>query len=319
MNQPGVICLYGPTAAGKTGLAIELCRQLPCDIISVDSALIYRGMDIGTAKPTAAELAQAPHRLIDICDPAESYSAAQFARDARSHIDGIIEKGRIPLLVGGTMLYFKALLEGMSQLPEADPAIRQQLQALLEEQGSDYLHSQLQLVDPVSAARIHPNDPQRLIRALEVWRSSGHSLTELSQQRRGALPYPVWQLAVAPPDRAILHERIALRFQQMMEQGLLDEVKALRARPDLHLDLPALRCVGYRQVWQYLDGEFDYAEMIDRGIFATRQLAKRQLTWLRKWPGVHWLNSEAGDLVEQALAYCHTPPTQFADLADLKS
>ncbi|MDX1706722.1 tRNA (adenosine(37)-N6)-dimethylallyltransferase MiaA [Pseudidiomarina sp.] len=319
MNQPGVICLYGPTAAGKTGLAIELCQRLPCDIISVDSALIYRGMDIGTAKPTAEELARAPHRLIDICDPAESYSAAQFAKDARSHIEAIIEKGRIPLLVGGTMLYFKALLEGMSELPEADPTIRQQLQSLLDEQGSRYLHSQLQLIDPPSAARIHPNDPQRLIRALEVWRSSGHSLTELSQQRRGALPYPIWQLAVAPPDRSVLHQRIALRFQLMLEQGLLDEVKALRERPDLHLDLPALRCVGYRQVWQYLDGEFSYEEMLDRGVFATRQLAKRQLTWLRKWPGIHWLNTQSDDLPGQALAYLQKPPQHFADRTDLKS
>lgn len=311
MSQPHVICLYGPTAAGKTGLAIALTQHLPCDIISVDSALIYRGMDIGTAKPNAAELAQAPHRLIDICDPAESYSAAQFAADARREIDDIIARGRIPLLVGGTMLYFKALLEGMSQLPQADAVIRATLNQELEQRGGQALHDELATIDATSAARIHPNDPQRLIRALEVYRITGMTLTELTAERHGALPYPIIQLAVAPSDRAVLHERIALRFRQMIEQGFLDEVEKLRRRSDLHLDLPALRCVGYRQAWQYLDGEFSYDEMIDRGIFATRQLAKRQLTWLRKWPSVHWLDTEADDLVEQALAYCKQSPQLF--------
>ncbi|WP_417659399.1 tRNA (adenosine(37)-N6)-dimethylallyltransferase MiaA [Pseudidiomarina sp.] len=312
MNEPFVICLYGPTAAGKTGLAIALTQQLPCDIISVDSALIYRGMDIGTAKPTAEELAQAPHRLIDICDPAESYSAAQFAADARREIDAIIAQGRIPLLVGGTMLYFKALLEGMSQLPEADEGIRQQLGRELEQGGSAKLHSELAAIDPVSAARIHPNDPQRLMRALEVYRISGQTLTDLTAARHGALPYPLIQIAVAPRDRATLHQRIELRFRQMVEQGLLIEVEQLRQRSDLHVDLPAIRCVGYRQAWQYLDGDYDYEEFIDRGIFATRQLAKRQLTWLRKWPGVQWLESESPNLLEQAIELCAQQPQLFA-------
>lgn len=311
MSEPFVICLYGPTAAGKTGLAMALAEQLPCDIISVDSALIYRGMDIGTAKPTAAELAQAPHRLIDICDPAESYSAAQFAADARAAIDDIIAQGRIPLLVGGTMLYFKALLEGMSYLPEADPQLREQLQQRLQEEGSAALHRELQQCDPDSAQRIHPNDPQRILRALEVFALTGLPLTVLTEERHGALPYPLVQIAVAPPDRAVLHERIEQRFRQMLDQGLIAEVSQLRLRSDLHLDLPSMRCVGYRQVWQYLDGELSYEEMVDRGIFATRQLAKRQLTWLRKWPNVHWLDSDAADLVEQALSYCRQPAQIF--------
>ena len=311
MSQPYVICLYGPTAAGKTGLAIELSQQLGADIISVDSALIYRGMDIGTAKPTAAELARAPHRLIDICDPAERYSAAQFALDARREIESILAAGRIPLLVGGTMMYFKTLLEGMSKLPEADPAVREKLTQRLNDEGSEALHAELSRIDPTSAARIHPNDPQRLIRALEVYEISGRSLTELSQTRSGALPYPAVQIAVAPLDRKVLHERIALRFRQMLEQGFLDEVKALRARGDLHLDLPALRSVGYRQAWQYLDGDIDYETMVDKGIFATRQLAKRQLTWLRKWHDVRWFDSLAPDLVEQVLGYCREAQQNF--------
>ncbi|WP_417657011.1 tRNA (adenosine(37)-N6)-dimethylallyltransferase MiaA [Pseudidiomarina aestuarii] len=309
--KPHVICLYGPTAAGKTGLAIELTKRLPCDIISVDSALIYRGMDIGTAKPTAAELAQAPHRLIDICDPAQAYSAAEFARDAKREIDAIISAGRIPLLVGGTMLYFKALLEGMSKLPSSNPQLRAALQQRLEQEGATVLHQELQDIDPVSAERIHPHDPQRLLRALEVYQSTGQSLTALTQERHGALTYPVLQLAVAPRERSTLHQRIEQRFRIMVEQGLIAEVEQLRLRSDLHLDLPALRCVGYRQVWQYLDGDFGWDEMIDRGIFATRQLAKRQLTWLRKWPNVQWFDSEADDLIEQAFAYCQTEPHSF--------
>ena len=309
-----VICLYGPTAAGKTALAIALAEQLPAELISVDSALIYRGMDIGTAKPSAAELARAPHRLIDICDPGESYSAAQFALHARQHIDDIIAAGRTPLLVGGTMLYFKALLEGMSTLPVADPAIRAELQQQLSQQGSAALHQQLALVDPVSAARIHPNDPQRISRALEVFRCSGQSLTALSQQRHGALPYPVLQLAVAPQQRAYLHQRIELRFRQMVSAGLQAEVEKLRARGDLHKDLPAIRSVGYRQMWEYLDGDYSYDEMINRGIFASRQLAKRQLTWLRKWPGVHWLDSLAVDVEQQALQLCQQPGQLFTTL-----
>lgn len=311
MSEPYVICLYGPTAAGKTGLAIALSQTLNADIVSVDSALIYRGMDIGTAKPTAAELAQAPHRLIDICDPSERYSAAQFAQDARREIDAIIAGGRVPLLVGGTMMYFKVLLEGMSELPEANEEVRAELMAELERDGNEALHAALAAVDPESAARIHPNDPQRLIRALEVYRLSGQTLTALTAHRAGALPYPALQLAVAPQERSVLHARIALRFRQMLEQGFIEEVEALQARGDLHLDLPSLRCVGYRQVWHYLEGIDDYPTMVDKGIFATRQLAKRQLTWLRKWPGVKWFDSLAPDLLEQVLAYCKQPTENF--------
>ncbi|RUO78616.1 tRNA (adenosine(37)-N6)-dimethylallyltransferase MiaA [Pseudidiomarina taiwanensis] len=307
----GVICLYGPTAAGKTGLAIELVESGQCEIISVDSALIYRGMDIGTAKPTAAELARAPHRLIDIVDPSQSYSAAEFAKDAKQAIKEIQQAGKTPLLVGGTMLYFKALLEGFSDLPETDPELREQLQQRLQNEGSVALHGELKNVDPVSAARIHPNDPQRITRALQVYLQTGKTLTELTQTRVGALSQPIWQIAVAPTDRAILHERIALRFTQMLEAGLLEEVAALRARGDLHLDLPSMRCVGYRQVWQYLDGSISYAEMVEQGIAATRQLAKRQLTWLRKWPGVNWLDAEQDNLLQAACDILQQPPQRF--------
>lgn len=307
----GVICLYGPTAAGKTGLAIELVERGQCEIISVDSALIYRGMDIGTAKPTAAELARAPHRLIDIVDPSQSYSAAEFAKDAKQAIKEIQQAGKTPLLVGGTMLYFKALLEGFSDLPETDPELRERLQQRLQNEGSVALHGELKSIDPVSAARIHPNDPQRITRALQVYLQTGKTLTELTQTRVGALSQPIWQIAVAPTDRAILHERIALRFTQMLEAGLLEEVAALRARGDLHLDLPSMRCVGYRQVWQYLDGSISYAEMVEQGIAATRQLAKRQLTWLRKWPGVNWLDAEQDNLLQAACDILQQPPQKF--------
>lgn len=318
--QAQVICLYGPTAAGKTALAIYLAQQLQADIISVDSALIYRGMDIGTAKPSAAELAQAPHRLIDICDPSESYSAAQFATDARQHIEQILSQGRRALLVGGTMLYFKALLEGMSQLPAADPALREVLQQQLHREGSAALHARLQQLDPPAAKRIHPNDPQRLLRALEVCLVSGQTMTALIAQRHGALPYPIVQLALAPQQRSILHQRIELRFRQMVEQGLLDEVRQLRARGDLHKDLPAIRCVGYRQAWEYLDGDYGsgeaaYQELLQRGVFATRQLAKRQLTWLRGWPGVQWLDSESPQLQAQALQALQAPAQLFTELS----
>lgn len=297
-----VICLYGPTAAGKTALAIEMVEALNCDIISVDSAMIYRGMDIGTAKPSAAELARAPHQLIDICDPVESYSAAQFAADAKQAIDASLAAGRTPLLVGGTMLYFKALLEGFSALPESDAAVRSSLQAELEASGTVELHQQLADIDPVSAGRIHPNDPQRILRALEVHRLTGNTMTELSQERHGALAHNVLQLAVAPASRAVLHDRIAQRFRSMLEQGFVDEVRALKARGDLHLDLPSMRSVGYRQAWQYLDGELTEAELVERGVIATRQLAKRQLTWLRGWTGVQWLDVEQGDMLAQVKA-----------------
>lgn len=283
----------GPTASGKTALAIEMAQKHNCEIISVDSALIYKQMDIGSAKPNAAELALAPHKLIDILDPKESYSAADFRRDALREIDAIIARGKTPLLVGGTMMYFKALLEGLSPLPSADEAIRQQIQTRADTEGWEALHQCLCDLDPVAGARIHPNDPQRLSRALEVYYISGKTMTELTQTKSAPLAYDVVQFAIAPLDRKVLHELIAKRFTIMLEQGFIDEVKTLMARGDLHLDLPSMRCVGYRQCWQYLDGEFDYSTMVEKATAATRQLAKRQLTWLRGWPDVHWLESGA--------------------------
>lgn len=291
-SLPPAIFIMGPTASGKTALAMSLRQRFPVELISVDSALIYRGMDIGTAKPTAEELAQAPHRLIDIRDPAESYSAADFRADALREMAAITAEGKIPLLVGGTMLYFKALLEGLSPLPAADPEVRAQIEKQSQELGWEALHRQLQQVDPVSAARIHPNDPQRLSRALEVFLISGKTLTELTKISGETLPYNVQQFAIAPATREQLHQRIALRFEQMMAAGFEAEAKALFERGDLHTDLPSVRCVGYRQMWSYLEGEIDYDEMVYRGICATRQLAKRQMTWLRGWESVHWLDSD---------------------------
>ncbi|EEQ10425.1 tRNA delta(2)-isopentenylpyrophosphate transferase [Yersinia mollaretii ATCC 43969] len=282
----------GPTASGKTALSIALRQRLPVELISVDSALIYRGMDIGTAKPSAEELALAPHRLIDIRDPAESYSAADFRKDALKEMADITAAGRIPLLVGGTMLYFKALLDGLSPLPSADPQVRQRIEEQAAEQGWEALHQQLADIDPVSAARIHPNDPQRLSRALEVFFISGKTLTELTKISGETLPYRVHQFAIAPVSRELLHQRIELRFHQMLAAGFEAEARALFDRGDLHTDLPAIRCVGYRQMWSYLSGEIDYNEMVYRGVCATRQLAKRQMTWLRGWSSVQWLDSD---------------------------
>ncbi|BBU99256.1 MULTISPECIES: tRNA (adenosine(37)-N6)-dimethylallyltransferase MiaA [Providencia] len=291
-KKPDAIFLMGPTASGKTALAIELRKHLPVEIISVDSALIYRGMDIGTAKPTTEELSQAPHRLIDILDPSLPYSAADFRRDALNAMAEITSQGKIPLLVGGTMLYFKALLEGLSPLPSADQAVRTEIEHIAKEQGWGEIHRRLTEVDPVAAARIHPNDPQRLSRALEVYLISGQTLTEMIQTAGEELPYNVFQFAIAPQDRKILHERIEQRFHLMIDAGFEEEVRKLHQRNDLHVDLPSIRCVGYRQMWSYLDGEIGHDEMIYRGICATRQLAKRQITWLRSWENVHWLDSE---------------------------
>jgi tRNA dimethylallyltransferase len=308
-SLPPAIFLMGPTAAGKTDLAVALAQRLPCELISVDSALIYRGMDIGTAKPDAQLLAEFPHHLVDIRDPLESYSAAEFCADALQAMAQISAAGRIPLLVGGTMLYFKALLEGLAEMPAADAVLRAELEAWAAAEGYAALHEELRRVDPQSAQRIHPNDPQRLVRALEVYRLSGLTMSEhrLRQQARGnqgLLPYTVAQLAIAPAQRQILHERIALRFELMLEQGLISEVEALRARGDLHLGLPSMRAVGYRQVWEYLDGNIERHSMVERGVAATRQLAKRQFTWLRGWQTpLHWLDSQAEDNVERALKY----------------
>ncbi|MDY6840592.1 MAG: tRNA (adenosine(37)-N6)-dimethylallyltransferase MiaA [Pseudomonadota bacterium] len=320
----------GPTASGKTDLAMALCDHLPCEIISVDSAMIYRGMDIGTAKPAAAELARVPHRLIDIRDPSETYSAADFRRDALAAMAEITAAGRVPLLVGGTMMYFKALLHGMSGLPSASPAVRRALEQEAEERGWEALYGELQSRDPVAAERIHPNNRQRLMRALEVlrltgkpisgfWRAesvSGEQSTAAAQDagiedytyftrwqadETSLLPYTVVQLAMVPPERRVLHERIRLRFLKMLDAGFLDEVRALMLREDLHPDLPSMRCVGYRQAWGYLSGEDDCQTFVSKGVAATRQLAKRQLTWLRKWPDVGWLDSDDKFIVGAAL------------------
>ena len=311
---PPAIFLMGPTASGKTDLAMELCKVLPCELISVDSALVYRGMDIGTAKPSKEQLAEFPHRLVDILDPAQSYSAADFRTDALAAMAEITARGKIPLLVGGTMLYFKALLDGLADMPAADAGIRAELEAQAAAHGWQALHDQLAVVDPVSAARIHPNDPQRLIRALEVYRVSGLSMTAHREQQtaqttdaaasgRPQLPYTVANLAIAPADRKVLHDRIATRFSNMLDQGFLDEVLALRSRGDLHPGLPSIRAVGYRQVWDHLDAKLTFAEMQERGIIATRQLAKRQFTWLRSWQDLHWLDSLACDNLPRALKY----------------
>ncbi|OBX09219.1 tRNA dimethylallyltransferase [Gallibacterium salpingitidis] len=291
-TKPLALFLMGPTASGKTGLAIQLSKEIPCEIISVDSALIYRGMDIGTAKPTAEELAETPHRLIDIKDPAESYSAADFRLDALQAMQEISAKGKIPLLVGGTMLYYKALLEGLSPLPQANPIIRAEIENKAQQLGWQALHQELAQVDPQAALRIHPNDPQRINRALEVYYLTGKSLTELTEQKGEPLPYQLLQFAIAPQDRSVLHQRIEIRFHQMLAQGFQQEVEKLYQRNDLHLDLPSIRCVGYRQMWEFLQGKYDYDEMVYRSICATRQLAKRQITWLRGWNSpIIWLDS----------------------------
>jgi tRNA dimethylallyltransferase len=293
-NFPTVLFLMGPTASGKTDLAIRLATECDCEIISVDSALIYKQMDIGTAKPTPDELKQAPHALVDIIDPLEAYSAGDFRDDAIRLMHEIVARGKIPLLVGGTMLYYKALVDGLSPLPSANPAIRAEIEAQAEEFGWSFLHQQLTEIDPVSAKRIHVNDPQRLSRAIEVYRISGKNLTELTQTKSEPLPFNFKQFAIAPTEKKVLHERIERRFQLMLAAGFEQEVERLRDRGDLHLDLPSMRCVGYRQMWEYLDGKMDHEEMVFRGVVATRQLAKRQMTWLRGWKSeITWL--ESGD------------------------
>ena len=276
------ILLMGPTASGKTGIAISLCKRFPCDIISVDSALVYRGMDIGTAKPDAATLARTPHRLVDIRDPEESYSAGDFVRDARTAMQEILSAGRIPLLVGGTMMYFRALTEGIADLPPADPAIRAEIDGLASESGWPAVHAELERVDPLAAARINPNDSQRLQRALEVYRISGKPLSDW-QGEAGEVPGDVsfLKIGLSIEPRSLLHERIARRLDSMIDHGFVEELEALRQRPGLRQDSPAMRSVGYRQFWPLLDGDYDVREARNRALYATRQLAKRQLTWLR--------------------------------------
>jgi tRNA dimethylallyltransferase len=301
-SQPPVICLMGPTASGKTALAMALQEALPCDIVSVDSALIYRDMNIGTAKPTTTQLTQYPHRLIDLRDASESYSAADFCHDALAEIAEIRSNNRIPLLVGGTMMYFKSLIEGISPLPTANIDIRKNIESEALAQSWQSMHDKLAEIDSVSAERIHPNDPQRITRALEVYRLTGNTLTQLTQIKGAKLTGTVLQLAIAPQERSTLHERIAQRYQQMIALGFEQEVIKLKLRDDLHQNLPAIRCVGYRQMWQYLDGKFDHDEMIFRGVCATRQLAKRQLTWLRNWPQLHWLTTDDKTNLAQVLS-----------------
>jgi len=301
-SYPPAIFLMGPTASGKTALAVSLVERFPLEIISVDSALVYRGMDIGTAKPDAATLARAPHQLLDIRDPTEAYSAAAFCDDARRLMADIVARGRVPLLVGGTMLYFRALLKGLDDLPRADAALRHKLGAEAAARGWPALHAELAQVDPVTAARLAPNDSQRIGRALEIFWLTGVPMAALLDKAQPVLPYCVLQLALIPSDRAVLHQRIAARFDAMLAEGLIDEVKSLRQTYALSPDLPAMRAVGYRQAWAYLDGDIDLNVLREQGIAATRQLAKRQLTWLRSWPNAVVLDCLADDLESQATA-----------------
>lgn len=302
-TKPLAVAIMGPTASGKTAMALEIARRIPSEILSVDSALVYRGMDIGTAKPSAAELAAAPHHLIDIVDPLDAYSAAQFCKDALRLSAEIHARGKLPLLVGGTMMYFKALMDGLDDLPAADPALRVQLEREAAETGTPAMHARLAQLDPATAERLKPNDAQRIQRALEIIALTGQPMSELLALRpKTELPFTLLPLALEPSDRSVLHLRIAARFDAMLHgdpgHNLLDEVTTLRARGDLHLGLPSMRCVGYRQAWEYLDGQYDLPTLREKGIIATRQLAKRQLTWLRAMPqriALDCLNPNATD------------------------
>ena len=303
-RYPPAILLMGPTASGKTGVAVELTRALPCEIISVDSAQIYRHMDIGTAKPDAATLAQAPHHLINVVEPDESYSAARFRDDAQALMREITERGNIPLLVGGTMLYFKTLLEGLSELPEADPAIRMVIDTMAEEAGWPALHRKLATVDPATAQRLQPNDAQRIQRALEVYYLTNRPMSDLLKKPKYIyFPYAPVKVALLPSDRAQLHARIAARFEEMLELGLINELRELRTNYALDPSLPAMRCVGYRETWDYLDGKLSLTRLREQGIAATRQLAKRQLTWLRSMKDVTEFDCLATDATVQVLTH----------------
>jgi tRNA dimethylallyltransferase len=298
-----VLFLMGPTASGKTDLALNLFDYMDVEIISVDSALIYREMDIGTAKPDRATLAKYPHALVDILDPTEVYSASDFAEDARHLIDQAHAQGKLPVLVGGTILYFKALAEGLAKLPEANAEIRSEIEAQAEQEGWPSVHARLAQLDPASGERLGPNDQQRIQRALEVFLMTGRSIDSHWQEQQALeLPWNVIPIALMPEDRAQLHQRIELRFNQMLEQGFEAEVIKLRERGDLNLNLPSMRCVGYRQMWQYLDGELDWQEMHHKGLVATRQLAKRQMTWLRSWQGAEVIDPLSGNLFKKTLA-----------------
>jgi tRNA dimethylallyltransferase len=308
---PPAIFLMGPTAAGKTELAMALSNALPVELISVDSALVYKGMDIGTAKPSADELQRYPHHLIDILDPTEPYSAGQFREDALALMADITSRGKIPLLVGGTMLYFNALQRGLADLPSADPIIRAQLDKDIEQYGLAEMHKRLAQIDPVSAARIHVNDPQRLQRALEVFEITGKTITELTQKQVDNLPYTVLKVIITPFDRAVLHQRIEVRYRNMIERGFLDEVRGLYQREDCHAQLPAIRSVGYRQAWAYLDGDYDIDTFIYKAIVATRQMAKRQLTWLRSQDDGVWFDSSTGLPIDAVKAYLTEELSRF--------
>jgi len=301
---PPAILLIGPTASGKTAVALEIAAHFPVEIISVDSAQVYRGMDLGTAKPTAAERAVAPHHLIDIIDPSQSYSAAQFRSDAARLMREIIGRGRIPLLVGGTMLYFKALREGLSDLPQADAAVRAAIEAEAKEKGWSALHVELAQVDAPTARRLDPNDAQRIQRALEVFRITGKPMSALQGARvADSLPFRFIPVALIPSDRAVLHKRIEQRFEAMLAAGLVEELVALRAKYALDPRMPSMRCVGYRQAWEHLEGAYDRATLRDRGIYATRQLAKRQLTWLRAMPEPKIFDCLAPDVRMQVIGH----------------
>lgn len=297
-KQKPVFCLMGPTAAGKTKLAIKLTKIFPFDIISVDSGMVYRDMDIGTAKPTLSELKKAPHRLINICDPSESYSAGKFRQDALAEIENIFAQGKIPLLVGGTMLYFRVLQQGISVLPRANKEIRAKIAEQNKKMGLAYLYKKLQKIDPQTAAIINSTDKQRIQRALEVFQLGGRSLSELKNiSPPQMLAYEVKNIVLAPLKQSYLYEKINKRFKEMLRLGLVEEVEHLYKRGDLHLNLPSMRMVGYRQVWQYFAGQIGYAQMLEQIPIATRQVAKRQLTWLRNWPEVKWFASENVNLL----------------------
>jgi tRNA dimethylallyltransferase len=307
--RPLALAIMGPTASGKTAFALEVAERFGGEIVSVDSALVYRGLDIGAAKPTREERSRVPHRLLDVRDPWQTYSAAEFARDARQAMDDIAARGRLPVLAGGTGLYFQALLEGLAAMPPADPLIREQISAQAQARGWPALHADLAQSDPIAAARIHATDPQRIQRALEVFRLTGKPISQWQREARDQrLPYRVLKLVLAPADRDVLHERIARRFDLMLAQGFLDEVRALRALPAMQavpapLDLPAVRAVGYRQAWEWLDGQGSAAEFRERAIAATRQLAKRQLTWLRGELDARWFDpTRHQDRLQQALS-----------------
>jgi len=305
MSQlPFVITLMGPTASGKTALSLFLADNIPVEIISVDSALVYKGMDIGSSKPEASVLQKYPHHLIDICSPKDAYSAAQFRDDALKLIADILSRGKTPLLVGGTMLYFRALIRGLSDMPGADESIRKALLAYSDTYGAESLYERLRKVDPVASEKIHKNDPQRIQRALEVYEISGKPISQWwKEQASQELPYNLIKLAVSTRERSLLHKRIEMRFDQMLHDGFVSEVEILRERGDLDLDKPSMRAVGYRQVWQYLDGEYSYETMREKGIVATRQLAKRQLTWLRSEPDLKWFYSDEVSLEQEGLTF----------------